>query len=156
LNSGNGFIVFNSSSSNPNLTSTRSCWTIYPANASFWFQLSGFSRNLTGHPWYIFMGTDRRIFSEGLVCAWQTYMFLGPEKRQLHAALLFSDRWSSFRLVTECRYFSGGLIELKFAIRGSLGTLGPREIKKKKDAFVCAKFWGHQRVHWPSLRHIGT
>ena len=25
LNSGNGFIVFNSSSSNPNLTSTRSC-----------------------------------------------------------------------------------------------------------------------------------
>ena len=23
---------------------------IYPANASFWSQLSGFSRNLTGHP----------------------------------------------------------------------------------------------------------
>ena len=58
--------------------------------------------------------------------------------------------------MTECRYFSGGLIELKCAIRGSLGSLGPREIKKKKDAFVCFQFWGHQRVHWPSLRHTGT
>jgi hypothetical protein len=36
--------------------------------------------------------------------------------------------------------FSGGLIELKCAIRGSLGSLGPREIKKKKDAFVCFQF----------------
>jgi hypothetical protein len=44
------------------------------------------------------------------------------------------------RLVTECRYFSGGLIELKCAIRGSLGSLGPREIKKKKDAFGCFQF----------------
>jgi hypothetical protein len=43
-------------------------------------------------------------------------------------------------LVAECRYFPGGLIELKWAIQGSLGTLGPREIKKKKDAFVCAQF----------------
>ena len=35
-------------------------------------------------------------------------------------------------LVTECRYVSGGLIELKCAIRGSLGSLGPREMKKKE------------------------
>jgi hypothetical protein len=40
----------------------------------------------------------------------------------------------------EGRYFSGGLIELKCGIRGSLGILGPLEIKKKKDAFVCAQF----------------
>ena len=28
--------------------------------------------------------------------------------------------------------------------------------QKKKDAFVCFQFWGHQRVHWQSLRHTGT
>ena len=38
--------------------------------------------------------------------------------------------------MTECRYFSGGLIELKCAIRGSLGSLGPREIKKKEGR-IC-------------------
>jgi hypothetical protein len=43
-------------------------------------------------------------------------------------------------LVAECRDISGGLIELKCAIRGSFGILGPREIKKKMDAFVCAQF----------------
>jgi hypothetical protein len=40
--------------------------------------------------------------------------------------------------VTECLYFSGGLIELKCAVRGRFETLGPREIKKKKGAFVHA------------------
>ena len=30
------------------------------------------------------MGTDRRILPEVSVCGQQTYMFLGPEKRQLH------------------------------------------------------------------------
>jgi hypothetical protein len=39
-------------------------------------------------------------------------------------------------LVTECRYFSGGLIELKCAIRGSFGILGPRVIKKKEGC-IC-------------------
>jgi hypothetical protein len=43
-------------------------------------------------------------------------------------------------LRTECRYLSGRLIELKCAIRGSSGSLGPREIKKKKDAFACSQF----------------
>jgi hypothetical protein len=41
-------------------------------------------------------------------------------------------------LVTECRYVSGGLIELKCAIRGSLGSLGPREMKKKRRMHVSA------------------
>jgi hypothetical protein len=42
--------------------------------------------------------------------------------------------------VTEYRYFLGGLIELKCAtcIRGSLGTLGPREIKKKRRMHLYA------------------
>ena len=42
--------------------------------------------------------------------------------------------------MTECRYFSGGLIELKGAIRGSLGTLGPREIKKEEEeGCICLR-----------------
>ena len=36
------------------------------------------------------MGTDRRILSEVLVCEQQSYVFLGLEKRQLHAALLLA------------------------------------------------------------------
>ena len=64
-------------------------------------------------------------------------------------------------LVTECRYFSGGLIELKCAIRGSLGSLGPREIKKKKDTFVSAPsfedtsvFIGHRYFIFMSERTV--
>ena len=42
--------------------------------------------------------------------------------------------------MTECRYFSGGLIELKCAIRGSLGSLGPREIKKRRMHLSASSF----------------
>ena len=60
-------------------------------------------------------------------------------------------------LVSFCErmpFFHSNLIALKIGIRGSWGTLGPREIKKKKRGICLCQFRGHHRVHWPSLRQL--
>ena len=77
-------------------------------------------------------------------------MFLGPETYHFLAI----DDQVLGALSERMPLFHPSLIEFKSGIRGSLGTLGPREIKKK--VFVGAQSCGHQRVHWPSLRHIGA
>jgi hypothetical protein len=45
---------------------------------------------------------------------------------------------------------------LKGGIRGNLVTLGRFEPEFLRVLFVCARFWGHHRVHWSSVRRLGT
>ena len=89
------------------------------------------------------MGTDRRILSEVLVCEQQTYVVFRTRKASATCCATFYRQMIKFSVhfVGECPFFHPGLIELKSGIRGSLETLGPREIKKKNnDVFVCAQF----------------